>query len=87
MPYLGLPLSLIIPISYHQNEISSEKGKSWCKKINSGIPGYKYPQTLTINTHSSNLKQEAEVTWKLTTIKKNLTCESKFWIDFRTMRS
>ena len=32
-------------------------------------------------------KQEAEAAWKLTTIKKNLTCESNFWIDFRTMRS
>ena len=32
-------------------------------------------------------QQEAEAAWKLTTIKKNLTCESNFWIDFRTMRS
>ena len=32
-------------------------------------------------------KQEAEEAWKLTTNKKNLTCESNFWIDFRTMRS
>ena len=24
--------------------------------------------------------------WKVTTIKKNLTCESNFWIDFRKMR-
>ena len=34
-----------------------------------------------------NIKQEAESTWKLTNIKKNLTCESNFWIDFRTVRS
>ena len=33
------------------------------------------------------LKQEAEEAWKLTTINKNLTRESNFWIDFRTMRS
>ena len=29
-----------------------------------------------------DLKQEAEPASKLTTIKKNLTCESNFWIDF-----
>ena len=34
-----------------------------------------------------NIQQEAEAAWKLTTIKKNLTGESNFWIDFRTMRS
>ena len=33
-----------------------------------------------------NSKQEAEVAWKLTTIKKNFTRESNFWIDFKTMR-
>ena len=33
------------------------------------------------------IKQEAEAGWKLTTNKKNLTCESNFWIDFRTMSS
>ena len=33
------------------------------------------------------IQQEAEAAWKLTTIKKNLTGESNFWIDFRTMRS
>ena len=33
----------------------------------------------------SIVRQEAEAAWKLTSIKKNLTCESNFWIDFRTM--
>ena len=32
-------------------------------------------------------EQEAEVAWKLTTNKKNLTCESNFWIDFGTMNN
>ena len=42
-----------------------------------------------INNYFTNIidKQEAEAAWKLTTIKKNLTRESNFWIGFRTMRS
>ena len=65
--------------------VGNQKIKSTEKSIDSFNTIFEIK--IIIMKYSNNNKQAAEATWKLTTIKKNLTCESNFWIDFITMRS